>query len=102
MELANDSHLTIATLAPLLRRKKLSPVDLTRCVLERIDRLQPSLNAFITVTPESALTEARAAERDLVKGHYRGALHGIPISLKDLFYTKGLATTAGSKILRNF
>ena len=102
MELANTDNLTIARLAPQLRRRQLSPVELTRFILERISRLQPSLNAFITVTADLALEQARRAEKEILRGKYRGPLHGIPISLKDLFYTKGIRTTAGSKILRTF
>ena len=102
MELLNDENLTIANMAPLIRKGQLSPVELTEALLERIARLQPSLNAFITVTSDLALKQARRAEKEISKGHYRGVLHGIPISLKDLFYTAGIRTTAGSKILRRF
>jgi aspartyl-tRNA(Asn)/glutamyl-tRNA(Gln) amidotransferase subunit A len=102
MELANTANFTIARLAPLLRRRQLSPVELTRFILERISRLQPALNAFITVTADLALEQAKCAEKEILRGIYRGPLHGIPISLKDLFYTKGIRTTAGSKILRGF
>lgn len=98
----NDCSLTIAQLGPLLRRRMLSPVELTRFLLERISRLQPAINAFITVTPEEALAQARKAEREIVKRDYRGPLHGIPISIKDIFYTRGIRTTAGSKILESF
>jgi len=102
MNLLNDEKLTIAGIAPLIRKKQISPVELTEFSLERIHRLQPKLNAFITVTPELAQKQARQAEREILRGKYRGPLHGIPISLKDLFYTAGIRTTAGSKILRNF
>jgi aspartyl-tRNA(Asn)/glutamyl-tRNA(Gln) amidotransferase subunit A len=102
MILQNDSGLTISRLAPLLRRRTLSPVELTRWILDRVDGLQPRLNAYITVTPELALKQARHAEREIVKGKYRGPLHGIPISLKDLFYTRGVRTTGGSSILKRF
>ena len=102
MNFPNDEKLTIAKIAPLIRKKQISPVELTRFFLERIERLQPSLNAFITVTPDLARKQARQAEREILKGKYRGPLHGIPISLKDLFYTAGIRTTAGSKILRSF
>ncbi len=98
----NDFELTITCLAPLIRRKKLSPVEITKFLLERISRLQPVINAYITITAESALAQARRAETEITKGHYRGVLHGIPINLKDLFYTRGVRTTAGSKILRKF
>jgi aspartyl-tRNA(Asn)/glutamyl-tRNA(Gln) amidotransferase subunit A len=102
MELANTASLTIARLAPLLRTRQLSPVELTRFVIERISRLQPMLNAFISVTADLALNRAKRAEKEILRGEYRGPLHGIPVSLKDLFYTEGIRTTAGSKILRRF
>jgi histone H3/H4 len=95
----NNCELTIEKLAPLIRRKKISPVELTRFLLDRISQLQPSINAYITITSKNAIAQARQAEREIVQGHYRGVLHGIPISLKDLFYTKKIRTTAGSKIL---
>jgi aspartyl-tRNA(Asn)/glutamyl-tRNA(Gln) amidotransferase subunit A len=98
----NDRDLTIVRLAPLIRRKKISPVEITRFCLDRIDRLQPSVNAFITITAERALSQAKEAEKEIVRGRYRGALHGIPVSLKDLFHTAGIRTTAGSKILKRF
>jgi aspartyl-tRNA(Asn)/glutamyl-tRNA(Gln) amidotransferase subunit A len=95
----NDHSLTIENLAPLIQRKKLSPVELTRFLLDRIRRLQPAINAYITVTAELAMTQARKAEREILRGRYKGVLHGIPISLKDLFHTSGIRTTAGSKVL---
>ena len=98
----NTCDLTIESVAPLIRRKKISPVELTRFFLDRIERLQPSINAYITVTADAALAQARMAEAEIVRGRYRGPLHGIPVSLKDLFYTRGVRTTAGSKILRRF
>ena len=76
-----------------------SPVELTAACLERIERLEPTLNAFITVTADAALDAARRAERELRSGRDRGPLHGIPIALKDHFETAGVRTTAGSKIL---
>jgi aspartyl-tRNA(Asn)/glutamyl-tRNA(Gln) amidotransferase subunit A len=102
MNIINDQTLTIAKVAPLIRKHQLSPVELTKALLTRIEHLQPTLNAFITVTSDLALRQAHQAEREIVKGRYRGALHGIPIAIKDLFYTRGIKTTAGSKILRNF
>jgi aspartyl-tRNA(Asn)/glutamyl-tRNA(Gln) amidotransferase subunit A len=98
----NNTHLTIAALAPLIRQKKISPVELTKFFLDRISRLQPEINAYITVVPEIALAQARRAEREITKGRYRGVLHGIPINLKDLFFTKGIRTTAGSGVLKKF
>ena len=102
MNLANDANLTITRLHPLIRRRRLSPVELTDFVLARVERLQPRLNAFITVTADLARTQAKAAEKEIALGKYRGPLHGIPLCLKDLFYTRGIRTTAGSRILRRF
>src|SRR6187431_281920 len=70
--------------AELLRGRKVSPVELTNACLARIERLNPALNAFITVTADQALVDARAAESDIARGRRRGSLHGIPIALKDL------------------
>lgn len=95
-------YLTIAGAAALLRKRKISPVELTKAALTRVETLNPRLNAFITVTAERALREARAAEREIARGKYRGPLHGIPITLKDNICTEGVRTTAGSKILEKF
>jgi aspartyl-tRNA(Asn)/glutamyl-tRNA(Gln) amidotransferase subunit A len=91
----------IETLSALLAKKKISPVELTRIYLSRIERLNPKLHAFITVASESALVEARAAERQLFRGKRRGLLHGIPVALKDNIWTQNLRTTMGSAILRD-
>jgi len=93
---------TITELAPQIRQGKLSPVELTRQTLARIEKLQPVLNAYITVTAELALEQARRAEQEIRAGDYRGPLHGIPYAAKDLFYTRGIRTTVGSKILADF
>jgi aspartyl-tRNA(Asn)/glutamyl-tRNA(Gln) amidotransferase subunit A len=92
---------TIAELAPRLRRKQVSPVELTRDCLDRIAKVNPALNAFITVTGESALREARAAEAEIGRGEWRGPLHGIPIALKDLIDTAGTRTTAASALYKD-
>jgi aspartyl-tRNA(Asn)/glutamyl-tRNA(Gln) amidotransferase subunit A len=102
MELLNDDNLTIARVSRLLRRGRLSPVELVEFCLARAGRLQPELNAFITLAPERARREARRAEKEIRNGNYRGALHGIPVTLKDLIYTKGIRTTGGSRILSDF
>jgi aspartyl-tRNA(Asn)/glutamyl-tRNA(Gln) amidotransferase subunit A len=105
---ADLAFASIEEIAALFRKRKLSPVELTKLILDRIERLNPKLNAYITVTRELALTQAKKAEAELFasgarKGlRDRGPLHGIPISLKDNIYTKGIRTTAGSKILSNF
>src|ERR1700722_15676867 len=88
---------TILELAPLLRQKEISPVELTQECLARIEKQNPALNAFITVTADSALAAARAAEAEITRGDWRGPLHGIPLSLKDLIDTAAVRTTAGSK-----
>lgn len=85
----------------LLRGKKVSPVELTEECLRRVAQLDPKLNAFITVTAESALAEARAAEREIGAGHWKGPLHGVPIALKDLVDTAGIRTTAGSALFKD-
>jgi aspartyl-tRNA(Asn)/glutamyl-tRNA(Gln) amidotransferase subunit A len=92
---------TIVDLAPRLRRQEISPVELTRACLHRIEKLNPTLNAFITVTAESALAEARAAEIEISRGEWRGPLHGIPIAIKDLIDTAGTRTTAASGLYQN-
>lgn len=102
MAVTFDHTLTIAQVARLLRARRLSPVELTRAVLERIERQQPRLNAFITVTADLAMRQAAAAEKEIMRGRWRGALHGIPVCVKDLFHVKGVRTTAGSRILADF
>src|SRR5947209_124535 len=96
------AYLSIAEAAPRLASRDVSPVELTRACLERIDRLEPQINAFITVLADAALAEARAAEEEIGRGQYRGPLHGIPIAHKDLLSTRGVRTTAGSRVLRDF
>jgi aspartyl-tRNA(Asn)/glutamyl-tRNA(Gln) amidotransferase subunit A len=99
----NDlAFLPVTELAALLRAKRLSPVELVRAYLERIERLNPKLNAYLTVMSASALRDARQAEREIARGNWRGPLHGIPIALKDNIWTRGVRTTAGSKILADF
>jgi aspartyl-tRNA(Asn)/glutamyl-tRNA(Gln) amidotransferase subunit A len=92
--------LTLTEAAEHIRTRKLSPVELTKECLARIDRLNPTLNAFILVTADLALEQAALAEREIASGKYRGPLHGIPIALKDLLDIKGLPTTAGSEQYR--
>jgi len=89
---------TISELSQRLRRKEVSPVEITRACLERIEKLNPELNAFITVTAESALAEARAAEAEIARGEWRGLLHGVPVALKDLIDTAGVRTTSASAL----
>src|SRR3954468_905752 len=92
------SSMTISELAERFRRKDVSPVEITQECLQRIEKLNPGLNAFITVTAESALAEARRAEEEISRGQWRGPLHGIPIALKDLIDTAGVRTTSASAL----
>src|ERR1044071_6747033 len=86
-------------MAAAIRRKKVSPVEVMKEVLARIDRLNPTLNAFVTLTAEQAMRDARAAERALgKKGAKLGPLHGVPFSTKDLVLTKGIRTTCGTRL----
>src|SRR6202011_5466042 len=85
----------------LVRQRKVSPVELTHACLAQIEKLNPALNAFITVTAESATAEARAAEAEVQRGKWRGPLHGVPIALKDLFDTAGVRTTAASGVFKD-
>ena len=98
LNLVTMTELTIAEASDLLRRKKISPVELTTSCLAKIEELNPALNAFITVMHESALAQAREAEVDIQSGKWRGSLHGIPIGLKDLIDTEGVKTTCGSAV----
>lgn len=90
------STATILGLSEQIRTGALSPVELVAATLKRIEALQPTLQCFTTVTPERALRQARDAERDIAKGQYRGPLHGIPYSLKDVVATQGIRTTFGN------
>ena len=89
---------SVSELAPLIKARKLSPVELVQAFLDRIESVNPKVNAFITVTGEHALREARKAEREIAAGRYRGPLHGIPYAPKDMLATRGIRTTNGSKI----
>ena len=94
--------LTIAEAARRIEARELSPVELTRAHLDRIDRLDPDLNTFVTLTREQALEDAARAEADLAAGRHRGPLHGIPVAVKDNLATAGVRTTAGSKHLSDW
>ena len=94
--------MTIEEASRQIQSGALSPVELTRESLANIARLQPALNAFVTVTEAFALEQARRAEAEIQAGNYRGPLHGIPYAAKDLYYTKGIQTTMGSKIMADF
>lgn len=94
-------YLTIREAGQLLQSRQLSPVELTRAFLRRIEHLDKTLNAYISVLSDRAMAEARAAEAEILRGDYRGPLHGIPIALKDLYDTQGIRTTASSRVMAN-
>ncbi len=93
--------LTLAKASELLRRKRTSPVELTQACLKRIDQYNQGVNAFITITGESALATARAMEAEAQRGKWRGPLHGIPIALKDNIDTAGVRTTGASELFKD-
>ncbi len=95
------AKLRLLEASDLVRKKKASPVELTKACLARIERANPALNCFITITGDSALQQAREAEAEIARGKWRGPLHGIPIALKDLFDTAGVKTTAGSGVFKD-
>ena len=95
-------HLTLEDAAALVRDQRVSPLELTEACLARIESVEPRLNAFITVTADVARAQAREAGNEIAAGRYRGPLHGIPVAVKDLFATKGIRTTAGSRILADW
>ena len=99
---ARLAWLSATELAPLIRRKKVSPVDVIGAVLDRIDAVNPRLNAFVTLTGDEARREAKAAERALMRRSARlGPLHGVPFSVKDLVITRGVRTTFGTPLYRD-
>src|SRR6202163_683616 len=94
-------YLSVSELAKRIESKKLSPVDLTQAYLDRSQKLGPRFNAYARLTPEIALEQAKAAEKEIQRGHYRGPLHGIPYAAKDLLAVKGIPTTWGAKPFAN-
>src|SRR5438105_1081050 len=99
---SNDlSFLSISELSELIRARKISPVEITRTTLDRIEKLNPKLNAYITVTSDAAMKSAKEAEAEIQLKKWRGPLHGVPIAVKDLFDTAGVKTTAGSALFKD-
>lgn len=94
-------YLPIRELASRIRAKKLSPVELTGSYLDRSEKIGPKFNAYVTLTRDRAMEHARAAEKEIAAGHYRGLLHGIPYAAKDLLAVKGYPTTWGAKPFEN-
>jgi aspartyl-tRNA(Asn)/glutamyl-tRNA(Gln) amidotransferase subunit A len=93
---------SITSLSELIAKKEISPVEVINAFLERIEAVQKKINIFITVLEREARRAAQQAEDEIVKGHYRGPLHGIPLAAKDLFFTAGVKTTCGTRILADF
>src|SRR5262245_25773859 len=100
MEKENLCYLPAVELASRIRRKDLSPVEVVRTVLERIEALEPKLNAFATLCADQAMEEARRAEAALVRGTAEGELFGVPVTIKDLTATRGIKTERGSHIMK--
>ncbi|HEX9029097.1 MAG TPA: amidase, partial [Anaerolineales bacterium] len=98
----DTAYLTITQASELIRKGELSPVDLTQAYLERIASLDPQVNSYITITADQALEQARQAEVEIQRGQDRGPLHGIPLALKDLYETRGVRTTAGSRFFADY
>ena len=94
-------YLSVSELAKRIESKKLSPVELTQIYLDRSQKFGPRFNAYAMLTPEIALEQAKAAEKEIQRGHYRGPLHGIPYAAKDLLAVKGVPTTWGAKPYAN-
>src|SRR5262252_10821101 len=94
--------LTIAEAARRIERKELSPVELTNALIRRAEALDPQINAYLLLTAERALDQAKRAEREIMAGAYRGPMHGIPFGLKDIYATAGIRTTGHSRICENF
>jgi aspartyl-tRNA(Asn)/glutamyl-tRNA(Gln) amidotransferase subunit A len=92
---------TILQASAAIHAKRISPVELTQICLQRIEAINPQVNAFITLTAESALAEAEAATKEIAHGNYRGTLHGVPLAIKDLFDVRGAPTTAGSPLFKD-
>ena len=94
--------LSVTELSRLIQAKEVSPVEATEAYLERIDEVDGKVNSYITVCRDEVLTAARASEAAIASGSYLGPLHGVPVAVKDQFYTNGIRTTAGSKLLWDF
>ncbi len=100
--MTDPTFLSVADLSRAIHSREVSPLDVTRAYLERIARVNPQVNAYVTVTADRAIEDATRAGVELAAGQDRGPLHGVPIALKDLFETANIRTTAGSKIFENF
>ena len=95
-------ELTMSQTAQQIKDKKLSPVDLAQSLLERIDATDKDLKAWVTIDREEVLNNAKQREEEAKQGKIQGLLHGVPVGLKDIFYTAGMKTAAGSKVYADF
>jgi len=95
-------ELSIKEISELIKKKEVSPVEITELVLNRIEKYDGDINSYVTVLSDYAIQKAKKAQDDIASGKYLGPLHGVPIGLKDIFVMKDIRTTAGSKILENF
>jgi aspartyl-tRNA(Asn)/glutamyl-tRNA(Gln) amidotransferase subunit A len=95
-------YLSASELSRLIAKRRLSPVELTAAYLQRIEELEPRLNAFITIMGDEAMAEAKRAESQIARGGYLGPMHGLPVAVKDQLWTQGVLTTSGSKFLKDF
>jgi aspartyl-tRNA(Asn)/glutamyl-tRNA(Gln) amidotransferase subunit A len=95
-------YITVTEAAALIRSRRLSPVALTQAVLDRINKVEPRVHAYLTVARDQALAAAHVAEQEIAAGKYRGPFHGIPFAVKDTHYTKGIRTTANTPVLSDF
>ena len=102
MDALEICYASAGELAPLVKSKEVSPVEIIDAHLARIDATEPVLNSFITLLADQARSAARQSEADIQKGNYRGPLHGIPVALKDLYNTGGVRTTSGSRVFDNY
>ncbi|MCQ9387266.1 amidase [Brevibacterium sp. 50QC2O2] len=96
------AYLELTEIAELIRTRRVTSTEVTNVLLERIAALDPQLQAYATVTRDRALSDAATADAEIDRGHYRGALHGVPIALKDLVHTAGITTTAGTTVYQDF
>src|SRR5262249_48420316 len=102
MEKAEIPFLSVSQLSELIKSRQVSPVEVVEGYLERIDRLNDRLYAYLTVCRDQAMEAARASERELARGAYRGPLHGVPVAVKDQLNTAGIRTTCGTPIFNDY